>query len=280
MTLTDSAAQLAAQDRAELVLSERNARRMFKRAVQSGDTYFRDAILRQAKLNGWDVVPNVDEVAQDVDDRTRELVRDFAQTTDHLVGLRIAGHVSAQLALERFAALAKSSGWAAKLDGITRDGTQPSRDAAANLTAQIAGLTATGRADDPMVVEIRTGRAWDRLKAVLDRASESALISVAAGRLGSAADPYELRAAVAELPTYLELRGFEEADDMVRAILQQTSPDVATAVRDQRRADRLRDVVNHNDSAVRHLISTLPNRTGIAVLGPESGYVDPSSIAY
>lgn len=155
--------------------------------------------------------------------------------------------------------------------------------------AWAAIATPTGGINEQLLVEVRSTRAWDRLKRELDAIPSELNVLAKVGEWIRDADAVTLRVLVEEAESYARSRGISSVDS-IRAAAE-SRPELAEPKKRRDRAAKLQAVVAFNVVSLTKAIAALPPASGTAMareadqwheplLIRAAAYVDPRTVNY
>lgn len=270
-----------AQARAQKLSDTSFTSDLYLKAIENGDDNLVLAIQEVSKDKGWTLVAtDFSNVAATANDGF------VALAADHYAAVRVirsqhdAGLITDKGAKDQFDRAAKANNWAGELDAIVTKAMTPVDVARRAESMAISRLTkVSGDTNDQLLAEMRTSKAWDRVKGEIKPVIRNGAIPVAAlcRKLETSTDPYEIAAILTEGPSWLLSKGEADGTDLINATLANCDPLVGNAVAGATTAGRFEATLQYDARVVREIITayTLTSRD----LSTE-GYVDLTTITY
>jgi len=264
-------ARSEARDKAQAIYYEAEALRKFGLAASSGDTIMMDAIKKVAGERGWNAITiNFDQLAADAHAAFQDFIQKYNAITQAIHDQRIRGNLTDQGMNDQLDQAATTYAWDQQITAITGTVHDAMTTADKIYQAELQKLAGTpADATEALVAEMRTTRAWARIKTDLDHDKRPA-VEALRHRISNATDPYELRAIVEEAPTWAAAHDVPDAQSIVPSILEATHPDLADAAYTKRVASGLNVVVEHDANTIRQAIARQ-----LPLSGNNFAYVNP-----
>ena len=284
MTINSIANQISyrdARERAEKLYGEKSASNLYLKAIESGDDNLAIAIQEVSQDKGWTIVTtDFSNIASVTNAAFTVLTASHNVAVDKIRVKHRDGLLTDKGAQDMFDMTAKENDWAGQLDAIMTRALIPIDVARRASSMAISRLTTPrGDTQDQLLAEMRTGKAWDRIKGIVEQRMSTGMdaTTTLCNMLLSTTDPYLTAAILTEGPSWLLAKGEADATDLINATLAQADPVVGNAVAGATAAGRFEAVLQHDARVVREIISTY--KLTSSDLGTE-GYVDLTSVTY
>lgn len=257
--------------------SEKAALKKLENAIEAGDDILAKAIRKVAEQNNWDISTTLESAAQKAHDGFQAVLTQYEALANDIDGQLGRGEITVKRADDLFTINSARADGPGQIDAIANQMAKIVASADRITAAEIGKLTATpGTAQDQLLAEMRLTKAWERVRREFDSVpaeNRTGLLSSVLGKLRSATDPYEVAVILLEGPSYLSVKGVENAQDSINHTLQQIRPEIGAAAAYATAAHQLEVVIMYDARVVRDTISSRAK----AIRGTGYGYADPTS---